>query len=181
MKRFLCIAGFWVAIGLAIVEVRAEEPATQGNPDAQGTVVNPRALNPNALSIEAFGRGMISSGHYDRMITEDFSAGVGFGVVGTQSGSAAFLIPVYANVYFFRGQNSIYATGGAAFVPNSNSVFNTTAVTGGLVFGAFPMVAQAGIGYENRTESGFLIRLTAYGMYARNFVPWFGVTLGYSF
>lgn len=174
MKRgFLAIAVLaWCLASAA--NARAEEPA------ATTAFEITRVSNPNAFSVEAFGRGMLANVLYDRTLTRDIGLGVGFGMVGTDGTYFAALVPVFVNVYFARAQGSVFATAGATFVPNSSLVGGAMTVVGNLRLAQFPMIANVGVGYENRSDSGFLIRITAYAQYSASFAPWFGLTLGYS-
>ena len=146
-----------------------------------------RVTNPNAINIEFLGRGMLYSIAYDRIVNNDIVAGVGFGSTsmrnqdGTDPGVSTILIPIYASYYFARDQGSFYATVGADIVSNSASLNGLKSTFGGITFNSNAVLPTFGLGYENRSDSGFLFRATAYGIYASSINPWGGLTLGYCF
>lgn len=146
-----------------------------------------RVTNPNAASVELLGRGMLYTVNFDRVVTDDLVAGVGFGTTSLRdlndndSGFSTALIPVYANYYFMRDGNSLFATAGAAILTNSGAANGRKATFSGVEFNSTPVIPQFGVGFESRSDAGFLFRATAYGIVSKNIRPWFGFTLGYSF
>jgi hypothetical protein len=146
-----------------------------------------RVTNPNALSVEVLGRGLLYSISYDRVATDDLVAGIGIGSVslktagGTDANASVTMIPFYANYYFTRDGNSLYGTAGATLVSNSSSASSLKSSAGGVEFGSSSVLPNFGLGYESRGDSGFLFRVAAYAIVADNVAPWGGFTLGYSF
>jgi hypothetical protein len=144
-----------------------------------------RATNPNAVSLELLGRGMLWGLTYDRAFADRIVAGAGFGyspmrTAGDVDMGSAKLIPVYVNVYLSTEGNSFFATGGASIVANSGDTKGLKATYSGLDFGTMPLIPQFGVGFESRQDAGFLFRATVYGVIANEIRPWFGITLGYS-
>ncbi len=149
---------------------------------------NTRATYPNALSVEAFGRGLLYGLSFDRVVTEDLAAGISYGrtplkrLDDTDTNLSTSLVPVYINYYFMRDAGSLFATAGATLVVNNDDAKGNKSEFGGLEFtSSTPVLPTIGVGYEVRTDSQFLFRATGYGIIARTIKPWFGLTLGYAF
>lgn len=146
-----------------------------------------RVTNPNAVTLELFGKGMLWSVQYDRALSDDLVAGLGWGGVpvkfanDTDANIRATLIPAYMSYYFFRDQGSPMVTAGVTLVNNTSEVKTLKSNPGGLRFSSSAALPTIGVGYENRGDSGFLFRVNAYGILGDNFVPWFGFTFGYAF
>lgn len=147
-----------------------------------------RVTNPTNLGVELGGRAFLWNVHVDRVFTDDVAAGVGFGTAvldkldGSSNGMMGYMIPVYVNIYFARQASSLYVTLGADVVVNAGQVNNSRLNPGVTEFGATALPINFGLGWETRQDSGFLLRIAAYGVYAfRNFMPWAGVSFGYSF
>ena len=146
-----------------------------------------RITNPNAINLEVLGRGLLYSISFDRVLSDDLAAGIGFGTVGlnnidgTGSNQSTALIPVYINYYFMRDSGSLFVTGGATLVGNSSGANGLKANFSGLQFNSTPVLPTFGAGFESRGDSGFLFRVTAYGIIGQTLSPWVGFTLGYSF
>jgi hypothetical protein len=159
-------------VGMNVPEARAE--AT-------------RVTNPSAINLEVLGRGLLYSISFDRVLNDDLAAGIGFGTTtlnnldGTSSGVSTALIPVYINYYFMRDAGSLFVTGGATIVGNSSGANGLKANFSGLQFNSTPVLPTFGLGYENRGDSGFLFRVTGYGIIGQTLAPWVGFTLGYAF
>lgn len=148
---------------------------------------NTRVTNPNALTAEVGGRGLLYSLGFDRVLSEQLSAGVSIGSVpmnnsdGTSSGLTATLVPVFINFYFAEEMSSPFLTFGVNWVLNSGSVSGLTSSPGNIEFSTSPLQPTFGLGWEYRSDPGFLVRVTAYGIYGNRLAPWGGLTLGYSF
>jgi hypothetical protein len=146
-----------------------------------------RVTNPNALSVEVLGRGILYSVDYDRVMNDDMAAGIGIGKVnlnlpdGTDSGLHTTVVPAYVNYYFTRDQGSIYATGGVTVVSDSSTANGLVSSPGNVKFNSNAVLPNFGLGYENRGDSGFLVRLTALAIVAKSVAPWGGLTFGYAF
>lgn len=147
-----------------------------------------RVTNPNAVSLEVFGRGLLYSISFDRVMSDDLVAGVGFGrapldeMNGEDANASTSLVPVYMNYYFMREANAAFVTAGATLVVNNDDAKNRKATYSGVEFGSsMPLLPNFGAGFESRSDAGFLFRVAAYGVIGKNIAPWFGFTLGYSF
>jgi hypothetical protein len=146
-----------------------------------------RVTNPNSVNVELLGRGMLYSVSYDRVVTDDLVAGVGFGTTSTRTlsdvdaGVSTALLPLYVNYYFMREGGSPFATLGADIVTNSGEVNGLKSTYSGIEFGSRAVLATVGAGYESRTDAGILFRVAVYGIYAKTISPWGGLTLGYCF
>ncbi|MDR3606421.1 MAG: hypothetical protein P4M08_03460 [Oligoflexia bacterium] len=146
-----------------------------------------RSLNPNALSVEVLGRGFLYTVQYDRAMTEDVFAGIGIGTVGidnldgSDANSTAVLIPVYVGYYFMREHGTPFVTAGASVVANNSTATNHQTALGSMKFPTGQIVGSAGAGWEERTDTGFLFRVTGYAMIGGNVKPWVGATFGYAF
>jgi len=145
-----------------------------------------RVTNPNAASLEIFGRGLMYAIQYDRVMNDDLAAGLGIGSVGTKDandkdlGRSAWLIPVHAEYYISRDQGSLFVTAGANLVTNASTVKGSFSTLGGVEFSSTPIQGTFGVGYENRGDSGFLFRAAVYGIVASKLSPWLGVTFGFA-
>lgn len=134
-----------------------------------------RPTYPTVVGIEALGRASSASVFFDRMLDDDFSAGFGFG------GGPVSMVPVYANYYLAREQGALYLTGGVTLVLDLDGVRGREAPASGWVVSE-SVLPVAGVGYENRSDQGYLFRATGYVAYANQaFHPWGGVSLGYAF
>jgi hypothetical protein len=164
----------FLALALGLLSLSAHAEAT-------------RLTNPNAINAELFGRGLRFGAGYDRVVSDSVAAGFTFGTTnlqthdGTAVDTNAKLIAPFVNFYFTEDQSSLYVTGGAALLTNADDVKGLKSALGGLKFTSNSIIPQAGLGYENRGDSGFLFRMTAYVMADENVVPWVGFSFGYAF
>lgn len=149
---------------------------------------NTRPTYPTAIVLELGGRGLLYSISIDRVLTEDFVVGLGIGTAqtrladgATNANTTATLIPAYVNYYFMRAAGSIFVTGGATLVANSGSVQDLKTNPAGLQLNNTPLQLTLGVGYELRSDAGFLFRATGYGIIAGSFAPWMGLSVGYTF
>ncbi|MCM2279195.1 MAG: hypothetical protein NDJ89_14050 [Oligoflexia bacterium] len=145
-----------------------------------------RVTYPSAVSVEVLGKGLAFAVQYDRVLNDDLVAGFGYGSVSLNrgqedTGQSVSLIPVYAHYYFTRDQASFFGAAGFTIVTDATKSNGLEASTGALKFSSSPVIPVIGLGYENRTDTGFLFRATAYGMLAKSYAPWVGVTFGYAF
>ena len=139
-----------------------------------------RVTHPNVIGVEMLGRGLLYSVQFDRMLDDDFAAGISLGTVSAQSQTVT-LIPVYMNYYFKREQGSLLATAGVDVVASGNSANGSKATVSGLEFPSNSVLPLFGFGYENRSDANFLFRVNGYGIIASTFIPWIGFTFGYAF
>lgn len=170
-----------------VAAVSAAGPrATIGHADDDISSEPTRPTNPNAISLEILGKAFLYSVNYDRALSDDFFAGLGIGSVtldnadGSSSGRSAVMVPIYAGYYFIRDKGSPYVEIGAEAVP-SNGVQGLKTSMGGMQFPSNPVLPFFGAGWETRTDSGFLFRVTGYGILGQSVTPWFGGSFGYAF
>jgi hypothetical protein len=143
---------------------------------------NTRVTNPNAISFELGGRGLLYSVDFDRVLNENLAVGIGVGTVSTNNSTVGTgVIPVYGNYYFSESAGSLFATLGANLITNAGSLSGLNSNVGNVQFTNSPIQLTFGLGYEYRSDPGFLVRVAAYGIYAGNVSPWGGFTIGYSF
>lgn len=143
---------------------------------------NTRVTNPSSVGVEILGRSLGYSVFLDRVLSDQFSAGLGIGKGPAEFDRNATILPVFANYYFVPEQGSLFATAGASIVLNSGTVEGTAARLGGADFGSNPILPTFGIGYENRGDvAGFLFRIAAYGIVSEKIAPYVGFSFGYSF
>ncbi len=134
-----------------------------------------RPTYPTVIGIEALGRAASYSFFVDRMLDENFAAGVGYG------GGPVPMIPVYGNYYLGQAQGALYLTAAASLVLNLDDVRGKETSAGGWVI-SDNVIPIFGLGYENRSDQGYLFRATGYGAYVGSELkPWVGVSLGYGF
>lgn len=147
-----------------------------------------RVTNPNSIGVEVLGRGLLYGIQFDRVLNDDMAAGIAFGAIATKtaagldSGRTASFIPVFMNYYFAREAGSIYLTAGATIVTNANDLNGLSANMGNLTFTSSAVLGTVGVGYESRSDNGFLFRVCAYGIIGGStIVPWGGATFGFAF
>ena len=146
-----------------------------------------RVTYPDAVSVELLGRNMLYGIQYDRVLNDDLAAGFGFGstatetAVGGDTNQTAFMVPAYINYYFSRDQGSLFATAGVSLVTNASRVKGYKSRTGDLEFPSDSVIPQFGLGYENRSDTGFLFRVTGYGLVGKKVTPWGGFAFGFAF
>ena len=134
-----------------------------------------RPTYPSAIGVEALGRASSASVFFDRMLDENFAAGVAFG------GGSISMVPLYANYYFSREQGSLYGTAGVSLVLDLDSARGQKSAAAEWVVNE-SVLPVFGLGYENRSDQGYLFRATGYLAYAdTSLKPWAGVSLGYAF
>ncbi|MEO5969302.1 MAG: hypothetical protein ABIQ95_05195 [Bdellovibrionia bacterium] len=154
---------------------------------AEALTNNTRATYPTAITLELGGRGFLYSINFDRVLNDNLAAGVGIGNVTANSAAlpsisqSSMVIPVYFNYYFMPDAGSFYLTGGADLLTNAGSVSSLTSSPGGLNFSSSPILLTVGVGYELRSDAGYLVRAAGYGIYGGSLIPWGGISFGSSF
>lgn len=134
-----------------------------------------RATYSTVMGVEALGKAASYNLFVDRMLDDDLAAGVGYG------GGPVPMVPVYANYYLGSEQGSLYLTAAAALVLNADEVRGRTTSAGDWLI-TDTVIPEFGVGYENRSDQGFLFRATGYAAYVGSkFKPWAGVSFGYGF
>ena len=141
-----------------------------------------RITNPNAATVEILGRGILWSVGFDRVLDDHLAAGLGIGSVKIQGSSeSATVIPAYFNYYFAKEQGSLFATGGVSLVTGAGNLDGLKSDVGGIKFSSSSVLPTFGVGYENRSDAGFLFRVAAYGLIGKEIAPWGGLSVGWSF
>jgi len=62
----------------------------------------------------------------------------------------------------------------------TDSVSGAKTSIGGLTLSS-SVVPGVGVGYENRSDAGYLFRVTGYALIGEKVIPWGGFSFGYSF
>lgn len=163
-----------------------------------------RTYNKNNVSLELLGRGALYSVNYDRLLGRSVAMGVGFSYMNVSSGVGDFgnlditiiMVPLYANYYMNSSMNhrvlgtagvtiaNARVTAGSNLATKANRAseaplpFDLDTSASASVTIPLPM---AGLGYEYRSQGGFLARLTGYGVFYGSFQPWVGLGLGSHF
>ncbi len=147
-----------------------------------------RVTYPSAVSLEVLGRSMLYSVNFDQVLNDNIAAGVGFGSVSMQvhntdidAGKTATFIPAYMNYYFNKAANSPFVTGGVTLILNHSSIKGLDTSTGGLQIPTSSVMPTFGAGYESRSDTGFLFRVTGYLIAGKDLTPWLGFSFGYGF
>lgn len=145
-----------------------------------------RVTYPSAVSAEILGRAMLYSFAFDQVVSDELAAGVGIGAVPLQTvggmdlNQSTGVVPIYVNYYFQREQNSPFATFGAD-VLLSSSAKGRKSTYGDVEFSSSSVIPTFGLGFESRTDRGFLFRVAGYGLAAKKLSPWLGFSFGYAF
>ena len=148
-----------------------------------------RVTYPNAVGIEVLGRTQLWSLFYDRVLSDDLSAGFGYGsakldtAAGTDSGLSANQVTVYGNYYLTRQAESVFLTGGANVVTNGSSVKSLGLQTspGAVKIKSSTVFPVLGVGFESRSDAGFLFRAAGYAIVSGDIHPWVGFSFGLAF
>jgi hypothetical protein len=147
-----------------------------------------RVTYPSVVSFEVLGRGMLYSVNFDEALNDDIAAGIGIGSVSTNlhdtdidGNASATLVPVYFNYYLRRTAGSVFLTGGATLILNHAATKYKDTSTGNLQIPSSSVMPTFGAGYEYRTDTGFLFRVTGYAIAGKSITPWAGFTFGYAF
>ncbi len=152
---------------------------------APGDPPNTRVTYPTSVFAELLGRGLLYTVGLEQVVSEDLAVGVGFSSAKTErngvDGVTAKLIPVYMNYYFKKQGSSPFVTAGADVVLNSSDVRGNTSNVGNLRMPSDAILPTAGIGFESRTDQGFLFRVAAYALVGDIVKPWLGFTFGHGF
>lgn len=144
-----------------------------------------RLTYPTAFYLELGGRGLGYGAGFDRMVSNELSAGVSIGMSPTHdaadnsTGKTATVIPAYVNYYLDDDGDTVFITGGITFV--ANDVKGLKAVYSGVEFPTRSVLPTIGMAYESRTDSGFLFRLTGLAVWGQQLKPWVGFNFGYCF
>lgn len=147
-----------------------------------------RPTYPSVIGVEALGRASSYSIFFERSLRDDLAVGVGFGTAAVKDtttnadrNSNAVIIPMYVNYYFMKQAGSPFLTGGLNLFPNSSSLKNSTAKLSDFELPDAVIYPVLGAGYEYRTDTQFLVRVTGYLLLGSSVQPWVGMAVGYAF
>ena len=136
-----------------------------------------RVKMPNDVGIELLGKSLLYSFYYQRTVLPFLGLEAGISALGggdDEDNATIVFFPIGAKVYIIPKNGSLYATGGITVV--------TANVESGPFeddeSGTYPWL---GLGFEFRSETGFLFRGTAYALLGGGFFIWPGLTVGYAF
>ena len=164
------------------IEAAKQKTKASGSPYGDQSMPNTRLTYTDSMNLEVLGRGMLWSVAFEKGVSANVSVGLGIGTVGVTSRTdQAVIVPMYMNYYFMNSGNSPFGTVGVNIVTNNNKVKGGIADQSDVEFGSSSVHPTFGLGYEFRTDGGFLFRVAGYGIAASNFKPWFGGTFGFAF
>ncbi len=130
-----------------------------------------RTALPNDFGIELLGKAVLYSFSYQRMVTPFLGLQAGLGALGGSDNLVAF-VPLGGKVYVIPKDGSPFITGGIVILTDSVDTDLIDSMTYG----------YAGLGFEYRSQGGFLFRASAYGLFAdEDFFIWPGLHIGYAF
>lgn len=148
--------------------------------------ISPASLNaqsreelPNDFGIELLGRSLIYSFTYQRNLNNTFALEAGFSALGggdSDDNTMWLFFPIGAKIYFVPKNGSPFIAGGI-------NIVNASIDSGPFSDSETGSYYYAGLGFEYRSEGGFLFRGTAYGLIGEDggFFIWPGLHVGYAF
>ena len=152
--------------------------ATAGNASAQSRAL-PSA--PNAVYLELAGNGLLYSLNYDRLLTRNIAARVGFMGLGaaTDSVSGGVVAAPLMVSYLFGEGNSHFETGLGVMLA-AGAIDEVGEMQDEGFSGA---IGTATLGYRyQRPGGGFLFRIGVTPLFdTSGIAPWLGVSFGYGF
>ncbi|MBN2416183.1 hypothetical protein JXO52_10090 [bacterium] len=132
----------------------------------------------NDVGIELLGKGLVYTFTYQYMIANPLGIEVGFGMLGGGSvddNATIMFIPVGGKFYLVPKNGSIFLAGGV-------TILSASIDSGPFSDSASSSYGYAGLGFEYRSDGGFLFRGAAYGLIAEGgFFIWPGLQIGYAF
>jgi hypothetical protein len=132
-----------------------------------------RTTLPNDFGFEFLGKALGYSLSYQRMVTSYLGLQAGLSALGEDEDTIVFL-PFGGQFYFISKNGSPLLTGGIVVL--------TGDIDTDLVLIESTTYGYAGLGFEYRTERGFLFRGTIYGLFTGDdSLIWPGVHVGYAF
>lgn len=125
------------------------------------------------FGIELLGKAALYSFSYQYMAMPELGLQVGLSALGGSVADATVLfVPLGANVYFVPKNGSPFISAGVVTLTGSVDQGPIESATYG----------YGGLGFEYRSNTGFLFRGTAYGLIAGGeFLIWPGLHIGYAF
>jgi hypothetical protein len=153
----------------------------------------------NAIYVDLLGPGLFYSINYDRMLTEDLSARIGFSYLsfgasagdgtGTASASAEFsywAVPVTVSYLGIGSDSNMLEVGGGPVIMNikGSGVVETDETASGAEASATVFAMTGMVGYRHQpADGGFVFRVGASPVMAfgAGFLPWGYLSLGAAF
>ncbi|MFA4947673.1 MAG: hypothetical protein WC674_04075 [Candidatus Krumholzibacteriia bacterium] len=130
------------------------------------------------VGIELLGKALLYSFNYQYTPVKELGIEVGLGALGGGTGDdnvTVIFIPVGGKFYIIPKDGSLYLAAGGVFL-------NASTQSGPFDDNSSTSYGYAGLGFEFRSESGFLFRGSAYGLIVGGgFWIWPGLTVGYAF
>lgn len=130
---------------------------------------------PNDFGIELLGKAAVYSFSYQHMLSNALGLQAGLSALGGGSDDenvTILFIPAGAKLYFVPKDGSPFVTGGLVFLTGAYDWQDTESTT----------YFYLGLGFEYRSNSGFLFRGSAYGLiFDGSFFIWPGLHVGYAF
>ncbi|MFH2036607.1 MAG: hypothetical protein ABIJ45_09410 [Candidatus Zixiibacteriota bacterium] len=125
------------------------------------------------FGIELLGKAALYSFSYQYMVTPSIGLQAAVSAIGGSASDATVVfLPLGGKYYLVPKSGSPFLTGGIVVLTGSADSGPIESATYG----------YAGMGFEFRSESGFLFRGTAYGLIAGGeFFIWPGLHIGYAF
>lgn len=153
---------------------------------SQNAFAQPLHSAGNTIYAELLGPGLLYSLNYDRMLTESLSGRVGFSVFSVDAETSdpgqskkvgVTTIPATLNYLIGKGSHKLELSGGLVFITASRKFNGVSKIESSGALGT------AGLGYRyHPVNGGFNFRLGFSPFFDKDvFVPWAGMSLGYSF
>ncbi|MFH1700400.1 MAG: hypothetical protein ABIE07_07405 [Candidatus Zixiibacteriota bacterium] len=132
-----------------------------------------RSTLRNDFGLELLGKAALYSFNYQYMVTPMIGLEAGLSALGGSATDATvFFVPVGGRIYLVPKNGSPFLTGGLVYLNGTSDAGPLDSETYG----------YGGLGFEFRSQSGFLFRGTAYGLIAGGeFFIWPGLNVGYAF
>lgn len=138
-------------------------------------IAQSRTKLPNDFGIELLGKSFVYTFSYQHMLGNALGLQAGLSALGGGSSDdnvTVIFIPVGAKFYPIPKDGSPFLTGGLVLLTGTYDWQDTESTT----------YFYAGLGFEYRSNSGFLFRGTAYGLIIDGgFFIWPGLHVGYAF
>lgn len=144
-------------IALVFVFTVPVEAASEDETASISAAVPHDEFMKNQVGIEALGRAFLYSVYYERDLSSEISAGVGYSYGGKELGSA---VPIYMNFYSGQTAGRFFITGGL-LLSDPDKILTPSQREGGTGFYRFGL-PTAGVGYEKRTLDDFVLRASGY-------------------
>jgi hypothetical protein len=223
MKLSVCTAATLAACSLLVVQpAAAQQPSDTPSPDdlansdtgylpeaavadpmsteADGSAMPEPLRAPNSVFAEGLGSGLMYSVNYERLVTEDLAARIGFGYLSvsasdgtTSASSSLFTIPLTVSYLGIGGKHHMLEVGGGATLLHTSGAAAAPGVSASATaITAFPELL---LGYRLHPVdgAGFQLRVGAMAFAGKGLsltqpdptkfgvLPWFYLSVGASF